>query len=149
MSEQRDGTGTGTGVWAHPAAEPEQPEPEPQRCVCGACHYSNGAWWWNAKWIEDHTPVARTVQVQHCPALNGCGCRLSVVDGEPVVGEKYADLERDAKRFRAVAEDVHECEMLPSCIDEPAEWSFETGRTITRYATLGEYADALGGEPDE
>ena len=68
---------------------------EPKRCECGACHYSNGAWWWNAKWIEDHTPVARTVQVQHCPALNGCGCRLSVVDGEPVVGEKYADPERD------------------------------------------------------
>jgi hypothetical protein len=39
--------------------------------------------------------------VQHCPGK--CGCRLSVVDGQPRVGEKYAVLERDAQMFRAQA----------------------------------------------
>lgn len=121
---------------------------EQQRCECGAC-------WWDGKdWLVRSCVETRDMSVcgeyavQHCP---GCGCRLSVEDGEPRVGEAYADLERDARRFRAVAEDVEELETLPGgCPDEPSEWSFETYRTHTRYATLGEYADTLlGGETDE
>jgi len=69
------------------------------------------------------------------------------VDGQPVVGEAYADLERDAKRFRAV-----ENAMGPP-LDSPFNmhrWHFETDGMDTRYATLGEYADALlGGETGE
>jgi hypothetical protein len=83
--------------------------------------------------------------VAHCPGE--CGCRLSVVAGEPRVGEKYAVLERDAKRFRVAASMVG-APILMRCgaIDR---WYFETYSTDMRYATLGEYADALlGGNPD-
>lgn len=96
MSEQGDGTGT--GVWTHSVAEPRQPEQ--QRCECGAC-------WWDGKdWLVRSCVETRDMSVcgeyvvQHCPG--SCGCKLSVENGEPRVGEKYGDLERDAKRFRAV-----------------------------------------------
>ena len=150
MSEQRDGTGTGTGVWTHPAAEPEQ-----KRCECGACVFEAGpmAWYWQPMQEEMLRRVHEYSHLRiypndcgfaHCPGE--CGCRLSVVDGEPHVGEKYADLERDAQRFRAV-----ERAMGPP-LDSPFNthrWHFETDGIDTRYATLGEYADALGGETDE
>ena len=106
-------------------------EIEAPECRCGWCHWS-GVFWL----ARGGTPVS------HCP--DKCGCRLSVVDGQPVVGEAYADLERDAKRFRAV-----ENAMGPP-LDSPFNmhrWHFETDGMDTRYATLGEYADALrGGE---
>jgi hypothetical protein len=97
---------------------------------------------------EPDDPKEIIVPVAHCPGA--CGCRLSVENGQPRVGEPYAVLERDAKRFRAVEKDVLWRETLPGgCPDEPSEWSFETYRTNVRYATLGEYADALlGGETD-
>jgi len=80
----------------------------------------------------------------HCPGE--CGCRLSVVDGEPRVGEAYADLERDARRFRVVEK------VMGSPLDSPFNthrWHFETDGMDMRYAALGEYADALlGGETD-
>lgn len=84
-------------------------------------------------------------RVDTCPKT--CGCRLSVVDGEPVVGEPYAVLERDAKRFRAVAEDVGQPIDNPEGC--PISWHFETQKTCVTFLTLGEYADALGGETDE
>ena len=65
-------------------------EIEAPECRCGWCHWS-GVFWL----ARGGTPVS------HCPGE--CGCRVSVVDGEPRVGEPYADLERDARRFRAVA----------------------------------------------
>jgi len=73
---------------------------------------------------------------------------LSVVDGEPVVGEKYADLERDAKRFRAVAAHVSEpIENREAC---PIEWHFETMPTPYYCPTIADYAVTLiGGETDE
>lgn len=137
MSEQRDGTGTGTGVWAHPAAEPEQ-----RRCECGQSEFDGRVWSWRGVGTR-RVCVANSTLSGYCPS---CGCRLSVVDGEPRVGEPYADLERDARRFRVVEK------VMGSPLDSPFNthrWHFETYRTHTRYATLGEYADALlGGETD-
>lgn len=73
---------------------------EPKRCECGQA-------WFNEPmgvWLQE---IARgNMQGQAEGFCAKCGCRLSVVDGEPRVGEKYADLERDAKRFRAVAANV-------------------------------------------
>lgn len=113
MSEQRDGTGTGTGVWTHQAAETGQPEQ--RRCECGACEFEAGpmAWYWQPmqekmlRRVHEYSHLRiypNDCGFAHCPGE--CGCRLSVVDGEPRVGEPYADLERDAKRFRAVAANV-------------------------------------------
>lgn len=114
---------------------------EPKRCECGECWFGGGGWWW-----KDKVCVANSTLSGYCP---DCGCRLSVEAGEPRVGEKYADLERDAKRFRAVADDVQQIERIPCDVgDIFSRWSFETSRIYTRYDTLGEYADALGGETD-
>ena len=72
---------------------------EPLRCECGACFELGGEWHWRK-------PIGHPVQLTysdkhlseaHCPS---CGCRLSVESGQPRVGEPYADLERDARRFR-------------------------------------------------
>ena len=119
---------------------------EPKRCECGACYVGAGAWWWQG--LKYNGPARACIATErnagHCPE---CGCRLSVVDGEPRVGEPYADLECDAQRFRAVAANVSEpIENREAC---PIEWHFETMPTQSFDATLGEYADALGGEPDE
>jgi hypothetical protein len=139
---ERDGTGT--GVWTHPAAETMLPkQPERCECECGAC-------WWDGKdWLVRSCVETRDMSVcgehavQHCPGE--CGCRLSVVDGEPRVGEKYAVLERDARRFRAVAGAVGPMLNVPH---DENRWHFETDGVRMRYETLGEYADALGGEAD-
>lgn len=79
------------------------------KCECGRCWWNGGAW--VASPSESNRPVLYLLMphwgvdfVAHCPG--SCGCRLSVEAGEPRVGEKYADLERDAKRFRAVAAHV-------------------------------------------
>lgn len=125
--------------------EGEYLQPEQQRCECGAC------WWDGVQWVtryfeagdypELHSELV--VPVAHCPG--SCGCRLSVVDGEPCVGEKYAVLERDARRFRAVER------AMGTPLDSPFSahrWHYETDGMDTRYDTLGEYADALGGETD-
>jgi hypothetical protein len=121
---------------------------EPKRCECGRCWWNGGAW--VASPSESNRPVLYLLMphwgvdfVAHCPG--SCGCRLSVVTGEPRVGEKYADLERDAKRFRAVER------AMGSPLDSPFNthrWHYETDGMDTRYDTLGEYADALGGETD-
>ena len=78
---------------------------EPKRCECGACYVGAGAWWWQG--LKYNGPARACIATErnagHCPE---CGCRLSVVDGEPRVGEPYADLECDAQRFRAVAANV-------------------------------------------
>jgi len=61
----------------------------------------------------------------HCPGE--CGCRLSVVDGEPVVGEKYADLayaaqanpsNRLAQSMRMLAQDVEIIDALRARVAE-------------------------------
>ena len=128
----------------------QREQPEQLRCVCGSAYFDDVQWvvrYFIGCAGATNSAGEIIVPVAHCPGE--CGCRLSVVDGEPRVGEPYADLERDAKRFRAVEEDVHEGESLPGgCPDEPSEWSFETYRTRERYATLGEYADALLGGDD-
>lgn len=95
VTGRRDGTGT--GVWTHPAAEPEQ-----RRCECGQSEFDGRVWSWRGVGTR-RVCVANSTLSGYCPS---CGCRLSVVDGEPRVGEPYADLERDAKRFRAVAANV-------------------------------------------
>jgi hypothetical protein len=146
---EQDGTGTGTGVWAHPAAEPRQPEQQrcECECECGQCWFDGRVWAWRGVGTQKKICIANSTLPGHCPG--SCGCRLSVVAGEPRVGEKYADLERDAKRFRAVADDApQQIERIPCDVgDIFSRWSFETSRIYTRYATLGEYADALlGGE---
>ena len=124
----------------------QREQPEQRRCECGQSEFDGRVWSWRGVGTR-RVCVANSTLSGYCPS---CGCRLSVVDGEPRVGEPYADLERDAKRFRAVEEDVHECESLPGgCPDEPSEWSFETYRTRERYATLGEYADALWARMEE
>ena len=105
MSEQRDGTGTGTGVWTHPAAveqREQREQQEPKRCECGQSDFDGRVWSWRGVGTR-RVCVANSTLSGYCPA---CGCRLSVVDGEPRVGEAYADLERDAQRFRAVAANV-------------------------------------------
>lgn len=137
MSEQRDGTGTGTGVWAHPAAEPE---PEQRRCECGQSEFDGRVWSWRGVGTR-RVCVANSTLSGYCPA---CGCRLSVVDGEPCMGEKYADLERDARRFRAVEKAMGKPESLQGA---GIDWYFESEFTHDYYPTLGDYADALlGGE---
>ena len=124
----------------------QREQPEQRRCVCGSAYYDGAQW--VTRYLCDSTepddPKEIIVPVAHCPGE--CGCRLSVVDGAPRVGEPYADLERDAKRFRAV-----ERAMGPPLASpfNTHRWHFETDGIDTRYATLGEYADALGGETDE
>lgn len=111
---------------------------EPKRCECGQCWFGGGVWWW-----KDKVCVANSTLPGHCPG--SCGCRLSVEAGEPRVGEPYAGMERDAKRFRAVER------AMGTPLDSPFNaylWHYETDGMDTRYDTLGEYADALGGETD-
>ena len=76
---ERDGTGT--GVWTHPAAEAKQPE-QPKQCECGQSDFDGRVWSWRGVGTR-RVCVANSTLSGYCPA---CGCRLSVVDGEPVVG---------------------------------------------------------------
>ena len=125
----------------------QREQPEQLRCECGSAYFDDVQWvvrYFIGCAGATNSAGEIIVPVAHCPGE--CGCRLSVVDGEPHVGEKYADLERDAQRFRAV-----ERAMGPP-LDSPFNthrWHFETDGIDTRYATLGEYAGALGGETDE
>lgn len=122
----------------------QREQSEQRRCECGQSEFDGRVWSWRGVGTR-RVCVANSTLSGYCPA---CGCRLSVVDGEPVVGEKYADLERDAKRFRAVAAMVGM--PIPSPCGSTEMWHFETYATMQQYATLGEYADALiGGETDE
>lgn len=88
--------------------------PEQQRCECGAC------WWDGVQWVtryfeagdypELHSELV--VPVAHCPGE--CGCRLSVVDGEPVVGPSEAKLLAALYSIiRSVGDDA--CPMVAYC----------------------------------
>ena len=122
---------------------------EAPRCECRACRWDGMRWVLDVEYSYDydgHEQRGTTAErVDTCPKT--CGCRLSVVDGEPRVGEKYAVLERDARRFRAVAGAVGPMLNVPH---DENRWHFETDGVRMRYETLGEYADTLlGCETDE
>ena len=116
-----------------------------KRCECGACFAEasvcSSVWWWRGE--KYNGPARSCIATERnpgfCPA---CGCRLSVEAGEPRVGEPYADLERDAKRFTAVADAMES----PRSIKH---WNFESKFIDNGYAMLGEYADALLGGDDD
>lgn len=112
------------------------------KCECGQCWFDGRVWAWRGVGTQKKICIANSTLPGHCPG--SCGCRLSVEAGEPRVGEKYADLERDAKRFRTVER------AIGTPLDSPFthRWHYETDGMDTRYDTLGEYADALGGETD-
>ena len=126
----------------------QREQPEQRRCVCGSAYFDDVQWvvrYFIGCAGATNSAGEIIVPVAHCPGE--CGCRLSVVDGEPRVGEAYADLERDARRFRVVEK------AMGSPLDSPFNthrWHFETDGMDMRYAALGEYADALlGGEADD
>jgi len=94
---------------------------EQQRCECGQA-------WFNEPmgvWLQE---IARgNMQGQAEGFCAKCGCRLSVVDGEPVVGEKYADLayaaqanpsNRLAQSMRMLAQDVEIIDALRARVAE-------------------------------
>ena len=68
----------------------QREQPEQRRCVCGSAYYDGAQW--VTRYLCDSTepddPKEIIVPVAHCPGE--CGCRLSVVDGEPVVGPSVA-----------------------------------------------------------
>jgi hypothetical protein len=70
----------------------ETGQPEQRRCECGSAYYDGAQW--VTRYLSDSTepddPKEIIVPVAHCPGE--CGCRLSVVDGEPVVGPSVAKL---------------------------------------------------------
>lgn len=88
MSEQRTEK-------THPLHGLEPKQPEPKRCECGACVWEAGpmAWYWQPmqgktlRRMHEYSHLRiypNDCGFAHCPGE--CGCRLSVVDGEPRVG---------------------------------------------------------------
>ena len=137
---ERDGTGT--GVWTHPAAETMLPK-QPERCECGECYVGAGVWWWQGENFNGpaRACIATERNAGHCPGK--CGCRLSVVDGEPRVGPSQNRL------LAALAEELggHE-----DCPGDYANWpcpgthDCETGPAalcwLLYYGLATTYADA-------
>ena len=92
-------------------------QPEPLRCECKACWFDDdaGIWHWQIG-PEASVPLIHTANGTHhahCPG--SCGCRLSVDDGEPVVGKSVAALLEEFVRHPEVAYALTHQAMLPEC----------------------------------
>ena len=81
--------------------EGEYSEPGQRRCECGACEFEAGpmAWYWQPmqekmlRRVHEYSHLRiypNDCGFAHCPGE--CGCRLSVVAGEPAVGPSVAKL---------------------------------------------------------
>ena len=146
MTEQRDGTGT--GVWTHPAAETKQPEqPERCECECGACVWEAGpmAWYWQPQGktlrrMHEYSHLRiypNDCGFAHCPGE--CGCRLSVLDGEPRVGPSQNRLLAALRQALVEFEEYDDVNCL---------WLMRWGLADTAEQAVALWVE-LGGETDE
>ncbi len=71
----------------------QREQPEQLRCECGSAYFDDVQWvvrYFIGCAGATNSAGEIIVPVAHCPGE--CGCRLSVVDGEPVVGPSVAKL---------------------------------------------------------
>jgi hypothetical protein len=85
------------------------------KCECGQCWFDGRVrvWAWPVVGTQKKICIANSTLPGHCPG--SCGCRLSVENGEPRVGEPYAELET------AVATLEDKCDEYAAALNDRAE----------------------------